>query len=198
MASYSLYTDKGKNFSCDIKLEGAKLRDTSARLILETEDFNLIFTGKVLPDGKCLVPIKPLRNILDEGTRGTMILEIIADETYFKPWNSPFAVETTKKVNVKIQEEIIESKPAVSVSFGKTTPTMKRKKRVIKGQVSLKTPTAKILKSLYEYGIRSKNLKENKAITKQLINEYLEDNPKYEVYKEKISKNVLKLLLSIK
>ena len=46
-----------------------------------------------------------------------MILEIIADETYFKPWNSPFAVETTKKVNVKIQEEIIESKPSVSVSF---------------------------------------------------------------------------------
>ena len=197
MASYSLFTDKGKNFSCDIKLEGAKLKDTSARLILETKDFNLIFNGKVLPDGKCLVPIKPLRNILDEGTRGTMILEIIADETYFKPWNSPFAVETRKKVDVQIQEEIIESKPSVSVSFGKTTPTMKRKK-VIKEKVSLKAPTAKILKSLYEYGIRSKNLKENKAITKQLINEYIDDNPKYEVYKEKISKNVLKLLLSIK
>lgn len=197
MASYSLFTDKGKNFSCDIKLEGAKLRDTSARLILETEDFNLIFNGKVLPNGKCSVPIKPLRNILDEGTRGTMILEIIADETYFKPWNSPFAVETTKKVNVQIKEEIVESKPSISVSFGKSTPTMKRKK-VIKEKVSLKAPTAKIFKSLYEYGIRSKNLKQNKAITKQLINEYLEDNPKYEVYKEKISKNVLKLLLSIK
>jgi len=194
MSSYSVFTDKGKNFTCDIKLEGAKLKDTSARLILETEDFNLIFNGKVLPGGKCVVPIKPLRNILDEGTNGTMILEIIADETYFKPWNSSFSVSTNKKITVDVQEEIVESKPSVSVSFGKTTPTIQRKKE----KVSLNKPTKHILKALYEYGIRSKNLTENKAITKQLINEYFDDNPKYEVYKGKISKNVLKLLLSIK
>ena len=45
MSKYILYTDKNENFKCDISLEGAKLKDTFARLLLKTNDVNVVFEG---------------------------------------------------------------------------------------------------------------------------------------------------------
>ncbi len=42
---YKLFTDKPEVFECNIKLEGASLKNSQARLIIETEDINLLFTG---------------------------------------------------------------------------------------------------------------------------------------------------------
>ena len=44
---YPLYKDKGENFSCDIYVEGAKTDETITRLIIETEDWTLMFPGEI-------------------------------------------------------------------------------------------------------------------------------------------------------
>ena len=38
---YKLFTDKTEVFECNIKLEGASLKNSHARLIIESEDVNL-------------------------------------------------------------------------------------------------------------------------------------------------------------
>lgn len=98
MSVYKLFTDKSEIFECDISLEGASLSKSFARLVLETKDLNLMFKGSISSDGKCKVPIKKLRGLLDENIKGNLKLEIIAEDTYFIPWESKFEIETQKKV----------------------------------------------------------------------------------------------------
>ena len=44
---YKLFTDKSELFECDIKLEGASLSKSSARLVVETSDYSLLFNGNI-------------------------------------------------------------------------------------------------------------------------------------------------------
>ena len=107
---YFVYKDKSEDFSCDIQLEGANLKDTEARLILESDEWNLMFPGEIDNKGKCVINLKKL-NILNEGTVGKIKLEIIADDTIFTPWESDFKVKMSKKVFVKIHESKSNRKP---------------------------------------------------------------------------------------
>jgi len=100
---YPLYKDKSENFTCDVMVEGARLIDTKARLILESDDWTLMFEGDIDRNGKCNIPIKKL-NIFDEGTKGKIKLEVIADNTVFIPWEDDFKVRMSKKVMVQIHE----------------------------------------------------------------------------------------------
>lgn len=116
---YKLYTDKQEIFECNISLEGASLKNSQARLIVESEDLTLMFRGNINNDGKCTIPIKKLKGILEESTKGSIRLEIIADDVYFTPWNSDFMVEASKKVTVEIKSQqtplLKESKPSIKV-----------------------------------------------------------------------------------
>ena len=100
---YSVYKDKSEDFSCDIQLEGANLNETEARLILESDDWTLMFNGEIDKKGKCTIPIKKLA-ILNEGTVGKIRLEVIAEGTVFTPWEDDFKVKMSKKVAIKIHE----------------------------------------------------------------------------------------------
>ena len=117
---YKLYTDKVENFEAVIKLEGASPSKSTARLVVEAENFNLLFTGKVNSNGKVSIPVRRLKGLLDENTKGKIKLEVIAEDTYFIPWESDFQVDTSKKVTVEIksqsQEPINEdTKPKMQV-----------------------------------------------------------------------------------
>ena len=100
---YSVFKDKSEDFSCDIAIEGANLNDTQARLILESDEWTLMFNGEINNKGKCIIPIKKL-NILNEGAIGKIRLEVIAEGTVFTPWEDDFKVKLSKKVAVKIHE----------------------------------------------------------------------------------------------
>ena len=100
---YSVYKDKSEDFSCDIQLEGANLNETEARLILESDDWTLMFNGEIDKKGKCTIPIKKLA-ILNEGTVGKIRLEVIAEGTVFTPGEDDFKVKMSKKVAIKIHE----------------------------------------------------------------------------------------------
>lgn len=196
MANYILYTDKNENFKCDISLEGAKLKDTFARLVLNTDDVNVIFEGKIESGGKCVIPIKPLKHIFDVSTNGEMVLEVVADDTYFIPWKSTFTTKKSKSVEVKVSESVEESKPklTVEVNTPKQMTTIKSKPKQITQIYSLKVPVKEISKVLIEYGVNIKNLNKKKTFTKEIINEYLNENPKYLRYKNKVVSGVVKVL----
>ena len=94
--SYELYTDKQEIFECKITLEGASLKDARSRIVVNTPDLKLMFEGTIDNQGNCKVPIKKLRGLLGEDDEGTMKLEIIAEDTYFLPWESDFIVNTSR------------------------------------------------------------------------------------------------------
>ncbi len=98
-----MYKDKSENFSCDVMVEGASISDTKARLILESDDWTLMFEGDIDRSGKCNIPIRKL-NILEEGVVGKIKLEVIADNTVFVPWEDDFKVKMSKKVTVQLSE----------------------------------------------------------------------------------------------
>ena len=106
---YKLFKDKAEDFVCDIAVEGVNNNDTEVRLIVESEDWTLMFIGEI-KNGKCIIPIKKL-NILNEGQTGNIKLEVNADGNLFTPWEDKFVVKMSKKVTVKLNESINKKKP---------------------------------------------------------------------------------------
>ncbi len=118
---YKLYQDKNEEFSCDIMIEGSSPEETYARIIVESENWSLVFPGEIR-NGKCIVPIKKL-NILKEGEVGNIKLEVVAEGNLFIPWEHQFKVKMSKKVTVLMNESkkqpkkpIIHNKIGVKVN----------------------------------------------------------------------------------
>jgi hypothetical protein len=99
---YTFYTDKQEVFECKLDLEGAKLTDSKARLVLESNNYNLLFYGTIDGNGKCHIPVKKLKSLLQESDTGKVKLEVIAEDTYFEPWKDSYNVKTSKKVTVEV------------------------------------------------------------------------------------------------
>jgi len=120
---YSLFKDKAEEFVCDIAVEGVSQEDTEVRLIIESDDWTLMFKGEI-KNGKCFIPIKKL-NILNEGQTGCIRLEVNADGSLFTPWEDKFVVKVSKKVTVSLNESRKVSKspakkrPGVKVNVRK-------------------------------------------------------------------------------
>ena len=102
---YKLYTDKQETFECDLFLEGADLKESSARIVVESKDLTLMFKGTIDEKGNCKVPIKKLKGLMGENTTGDIKLEVIAEDTLIEPWQSDFVVETAKKVTVEVKSQ---------------------------------------------------------------------------------------------
>ena len=152
--SYKLYTDKQEIFECNIYLEGASLTKATSRIIVETQDVKLMFEGTIDKDGNCKVPIKKLRGLVSEDTKGTMKLEVIAEDTYFLPWESDFEVDTAKKIKVEVKQQ---DKPIVKSS----KPQM-----VVKEVKHPFNPVEKVVNVLHKQGIGVSTIYESK---KQMI-----------------------------
>ena len=131
---YKLFTDKAELFECSISLQGASLKKSKARLVVETQDYSLMFNGSISKGGKCEIPIRKLKGLIDENTTGNIRLEVIAEDTYFTPWESDFEVDASKKVTVEVKSQsskkpILETKVKVKVRDEK--PTITEKQHVI-------------------------------------------------------------------
>tara|TARA_R110000824_G_scaffold13257_1_gene57732 strand:+ start:505 stop:969 length:465 start_codon:yes stop_codon:yes gene_type:complete len=127
---YTLYSDKNNIFECDIQLEGASLTQAFARVIVEGENLNVIFNGKITNDGNCRIEM-PKLNMLKEG--GKMKLEVIADDMYFNPWNSDFELKKSKSIKVEVKQPtnniIKENKAKVEVRVNTPSKLVKPKKQ---------------------------------------------------------------------
>lgn len=172
---YKLFTDKTELFECDINISGASLSKTSARLVVETPELNLLFKGEVDSKGKCVVPIKKLRGLIDESSQGSIKLEVIAEDTYFIPWESEFEVEQSKKVTVEVisQNQSDTNKP--KVNKGPIVEVTGIKEEIV--TLSEKQHVINILKLLVKEDINLENLSFRKNKLNKVIAEYVENNP---------------------
>ena len=171
---YKLFTDKTELFECDINISGASLSKTSARLVVETPELNLLFKGEVDSKGKCVVPIKKLRGLIDESSQGSIKLEVIAEDTYFIPWESEFSVEQSKKVTVEVISQNRENSSLVE----STNPTIQVsgiKENVV--TLSEKQHVLNILKLLIKEDINLNNLSFKKNKLNKIVAEYVSKNP---------------------
>ena len=106
---YKIFLDQNKVFECNVKIEGASLNESEARLFLESENFTLSFKGKINADGTVKIPINKLKGILKEDYTGKIFLEVVAEDTVFVPWESEFHTDISKKVKVSVNEALSES-----------------------------------------------------------------------------------------
>jgi hypothetical protein len=97
---YPFYRDVEEVFECKVTIEGTA-SNSIARLLLETESWDIVFQGKIKKDGMCSIPIKKL-SLFPVGTIGKATLEIIVDDILFTPWENPFRIEESKKVEVEV------------------------------------------------------------------------------------------------
>ena len=183
---YTLFTDKTELFECNIKLEGASLKNSQARLIIESEDLNLLFKGQITSDGKCIIPIKKLKGLLEGSTKGEIKLEVIADDTYFTPWKSEFVVEASKKLTVEVKSQdaalIAESAPRVQVSGIKETES---------NIDPITEHIIKLVKLLIKEDVNVNNLSIKKDKVNNIIATYIKENPIQETQLPKIIDGIL-------
>jgi len=103
-----------------LRVEGANIKDSQVRIVVESNEWSLLFNGNIDENGKVNIPIKKL-SLLEEGATGKIRMEVIADGTIFIPWDDDFIVKLSKKVMVKFDESknniIREKKPNIKVNF---------------------------------------------------------------------------------
>ena len=162
--SYELYTDKQEIFECKITLEGASLKDASSRIVVNTPDLKLMFEGTIDNNGNCKIPIRKLRGLLGEDSKGTMKLEVIAEDTYFLPWESDFIVNTSKKIKVEVKgqqnQPITESKKS------------KKPKMVVTKVKHPFDPVDKVVNILHKQGVGVSTIYESKKTMIPMLKKY--------------------------
>ena len=165
---YKLFTDKTELFECSISLQGASLKKSKARLVVETQDYSLLFNGTISKGGKCEIPIKKLKGLIDENTKGNIRLEVIAEDTFFTPWESDFEVDASKKVTVEVKSQttkkpIVEAKVKVKVKDEK--PTITEKDHVVN-----------LFKLLIKDDINVDNISYKRNALNNIVATYLQEN----------------------
>ena len=162
--SYKLYTDKKEIFECKITLEGASLKDATSRMVVNTPDLKLMFEGTIDNNGNCKIPIRKLRGLLGEDSKGTMKLEVIAEDTYFLPWESDFIVDTSKKIKVEVKgqqnQPITESKKS------------KKPKMVVSKVKHPFDPVEKVVNILHKQGVGVSTIYESKKTMIPMLKKY--------------------------
>jgi hypothetical protein len=161
---YKLFTDKAELFECSISLQGASLKKSKARLVVETPEYSLLFKGSISKGGKCEIPIRKLKGLIDEDTSGNIRLEVIAEDTFFTPWESDFEVETSKKVTVEIKSQTY-SKPILEAKVKKQI-TLTENQHIIN-----------LFKLLVKEDINVDNISYKRNELNNIVATYLQENP---------------------
>jgi hypothetical protein len=167
-------------------VEGADLKNAQARLILENDEYSLLFKGNIDSDGKCSIDIRQLK-FLSENLKGKMKLEVIVDnDTYFIPYEDDFIVDVSKKVRV----EVIQTTSPL-ISDKKVVVKVNNPNKLIKSPKILNTlPIFEIaIKEAYD-AINDDTIKNLKPLVKKfLIKEMLQEViDKYKIPSSDISK----------
>lgn len=141
---YRLLKDKNNEFLCEIRLEGASTDDAKVRLFLQGDGCEYAFHGKI-EEGRCIVPLGKLKKFANLLESGQIRLEVIADDTWFVPYESQYQLEQEKKVTVEVKQQPVTSKkPLVEVRVPEVAPKPQAK------PTASKNPVGQIKKYLRE------------------------------------------------
>lgn len=133
------HKNKPQTFKCKVEIQGVDNPKITPRLILSpnNSNMNLFFEGKY-DNKQCEIVISSTANITN---KGSVILEIIANDTIFKPWKSTYEIVSQEIVVENV--ELIDSKNNISVQLIeentdnsyldvlKKIPTNKRRKKFL-------------------------------------------------------------------
>ena len=111
---YTITLDTAKNFECTLKIQGASLNKSKVNLVIESNDMDIRCRGTITEKGKVSIPVKKLKGILEENSKGKMYLEVIAEDSYFTPYKTDYITEVSKKVNLKENVKITEVNQTVT------------------------------------------------------------------------------------
>lgn len=194
---YKLFTDKSELFECDITLQGASVKKSKARLVIDTKDYSIMFNGTISESGKCKIPIKKLKGLIDENTSGNIRLEVIAEDTFFVPWETDFKIETSKKVTVEIKSQPVKptlTETKVSVAVKNDSPKKQEAKVVKKQEItkSEKQHVINLFKLLRKENINMQNITVKRNKVNNIVGTYLKEN--VVVNPSKVIKDVISVL----
>ena len=196
--SYKLYTDRPEIFECDIQLKGASLKDAIVRLVLESNAVSLVFEGTISQRGRCKIPVKRLRGLLEAGESGNMQLEVIADgDVYFQPWKSNYVVETSRQVAVVVEGQT--EAPQVQITEVKQSTPSVSAKPVLKSKQSKILEHAKnMTRLLITNGIDFQNIDRRRNKVREIVSKYVARNPMADKDKKVVIEHILKILQRVK
>ena len=136
MSTYTIYLDKEETFLCEASIKNSSYKNSSARLIIESNDINLVFYGSVDKD-TISVPIKSLKKYFAENDNAKIKLEVIVEGQLITPWESEVIFDNYNKVEIKeikstkaspiVEVKVKEDKKVVS--HQKSSPTDKKQNK---------------------------------------------------------------------
>jgi hypothetical protein len=188
---YKLFVDKNEAFECEVAVKNASLKGSIARLVVESDDGPCFIFKGVIQGDKCVIPIKRLKGLLDEHVRGKMHLEMVVEDTYFRPWESEFIVEEHTSVKVRVNETKSSSgKPILEV---KVAPIKKQTVKQSKG-INVWVPLKEISSICESFNICKRNIRQRKGDLFQIVREYFRANPEYNKHASSILSKIPNVL----
>jgi hypothetical protein len=179
---YTLQLDKSNIFECNLKIQGADIKNSKINLVLESDNYSLKLKGSIGEYGKVSIPLPKLKNILQENVKGKMFLEVVADDTYFVPYESDYITEVSMKVEVIVptsnkgsilesskqpeEKPTVPSKPVVVISEVKV-PEIKK----VEPQIPQTISEVQHVKNIVNLIKENKNSKNKTEIIKNYITE---------------------------
>ncbi len=167
--SYKIYLDKDFAFECEAAIKNASYKNSSARLILESDDVNLVFYGNV-DKNTINVPIKSLKKYFTEKDSAKIKLEVIVENQLVTPWESEVEFDNYNKVEIK-EIKNIKQNPLVEIKI-KEEP---KEEVIVEKTKPVDSPKQNLLKNINEEIKKIKaNGKINKEAKKELIKNLLQ------------------------
>ena len=167
--SYKIYLDKEETFECEASIKNASYKNSSARLIIESEDVNVVFFGSV-DKNTITVPIKSLKKYFTENDTAKIKLEVIVENQLVTPWESEVQFDNYNKVEIKEIKNVKQS-PLVEIKVKE-----EQKEIVVEKQQSVENAKQNLLRNLNEEIKKIKsNGKLNKEAKKELIKNLLQN-----------------------
>jgi hypothetical protein len=156
MNSYTIYLDKEETFEFDVSIKNASIKNSTARLIIESDDINLVFFGNITKD-TITVPIKSLKKYFTESDKATIKLEVIIENNVVTPWESELIFENYNKVEIK-EIKNVKTKPLVEIKV----KDYKKSQLISNTEEKVITESKKLTKSLKQKLLESINDKMKK------------------------------------
>jgi len=120
MEKITIYKNKGEQFECQFKVDGADIEATSIRLCLEfNNNKNMFFYGSLKHDGTCTIDIPTLKELSNQD--GKMVIEAIADSTYFRLYEAEVEIKNSVEVSVIKKPNVAEVKKT-NIQLEQITP----------------------------------------------------------------------------
>jgi hypothetical protein len=139
----TFYRDTTDTFKCEVAVEGAALTESRVRLVLEFDNGNsYMFRGKIASGGMCEIHVPKLQE--QDGAGGTATLEVIAESSFFEPWQGSFAVRSRKTVQVEsVQVTAHNEKKVLVTNVGGTQKS--KNHRIVESILQSYNPKSKKL-----------------------------------------------------